>query len=288
MPVVTPASGTATLRARRRIFCDVAHDPPPRHDEATTMKSIQHVLWRGALALSLMAVGIGSGIGMPPAAARRRRGPTSASGVPPEASRAAQVLVCRGPLDRRRARPGTPCSPTALVVTARSDGAATIVGRSSTGSRNARRSPHAYGECSERRAAAPPSANRVPCRPADHATSPAGAQRAATLATSPRPMRAATARREQQHQPAVGGYGTCALGAWLQVRRCARPAQPEQPMPAPPARAAVKRQRIRPPSAGAQPGTGAAAAGRARRSSSHAFAPTIQPMARWRRAVPSR
>lgn len=30
------------------------------------MKSIQHVLWRGALALSLMAVGIGSGIGMPP------------------------------------------------------------------------------------------------------------------------------------------------------------------------------------------------------------------------------
>ena len=31
------------------------------------MKSLQHVLWRGALALSLMAVGIGSGIGMPPA-----------------------------------------------------------------------------------------------------------------------------------------------------------------------------------------------------------------------------
>ena len=31
------------------------------------MKSIQHVLWRGALALSLMAVGIGSGLGMPPA-----------------------------------------------------------------------------------------------------------------------------------------------------------------------------------------------------------------------------
>ena len=30
------------------------------------MKSLQHVLWRGALALSLMAVGIGSGIGMPP------------------------------------------------------------------------------------------------------------------------------------------------------------------------------------------------------------------------------
>ena len=30
------------------------------------MKSLQHVLWRGALALSLMAVGIGSGLGMPP------------------------------------------------------------------------------------------------------------------------------------------------------------------------------------------------------------------------------
>jgi hypothetical protein len=29
------------------------------------MKSLQHVLWRGALALSLMAVGIGSGLGMP-------------------------------------------------------------------------------------------------------------------------------------------------------------------------------------------------------------------------------
>ena len=31
------------------------------------MKSLQHVLWRGALALSLMAVGVGSGLGMPPA-----------------------------------------------------------------------------------------------------------------------------------------------------------------------------------------------------------------------------
>lgn len=30
------------------------------------MKSIQRVLWRGALALGLMAVGLGSGIGMPP------------------------------------------------------------------------------------------------------------------------------------------------------------------------------------------------------------------------------
>ena len=30
------------------------------------MKSLQHVLWRGALALSLLAGGIGSGLGMPP------------------------------------------------------------------------------------------------------------------------------------------------------------------------------------------------------------------------------
>ncbi len=31
------------------------------------MKSIQHVLWRGALALSLVAAGIGSSLGMPAA-----------------------------------------------------------------------------------------------------------------------------------------------------------------------------------------------------------------------------
>lgn len=31
------------------------------------MKSLQHVLWRGALALSLLAVGIGSGVGRTPA-----------------------------------------------------------------------------------------------------------------------------------------------------------------------------------------------------------------------------
>ena len=30
------------------------------------MKSIRHVLWRGALAFGLMAVGFGSGLGMPP------------------------------------------------------------------------------------------------------------------------------------------------------------------------------------------------------------------------------
>ncbi|QIL19730.1 hypothetical protein [Thermomonas sp. HDW16] len=30
------------------------------------MRSIQHVLWRGALALGLLAVGVGSGLGMPP------------------------------------------------------------------------------------------------------------------------------------------------------------------------------------------------------------------------------
>lgn len=38
------------------------------------MKSLQHVLWRGALALSLMAVGIGSGIGMPPVEQTASRG----------------------------------------------------------------------------------------------------------------------------------------------------------------------------------------------------------------------
>ena len=31
------------------------------------MRSLQHVLWRGALALSLMAIGVGSGLGMPSA-----------------------------------------------------------------------------------------------------------------------------------------------------------------------------------------------------------------------------
>ena len=30
------------------------------------MKSLQHVLWRGALALILVAAGLGSGLGMPP------------------------------------------------------------------------------------------------------------------------------------------------------------------------------------------------------------------------------
>ena len=31
------------------------------------MKSIQQVLWRGALALGLVAIGVGSSLGMPPA-----------------------------------------------------------------------------------------------------------------------------------------------------------------------------------------------------------------------------
>jgi len=52
------------------------------------MKSIQHVLWRGALALSLMAVGIGSGIGMPPA---ERAGTATDCPLPPSASLVAQV-----------------------------------------------------------------------------------------------------------------------------------------------------------------------------------------------------
>lgn len=36
------------------------------------MKSIEHVMWRGALALALTIVGIGSGIGMPPAETGKR------------------------------------------------------------------------------------------------------------------------------------------------------------------------------------------------------------------------
>lgn len=50
------------------------------------MKSIQHVLWRGALALSLMAVGVGSGIGMPPAATAKRA----------ECLDEARIMVVRG------------------------------------------------------------------------------------------------------------------------------------------------------------------------------------------------
>lgn len=48
------------------------------------MKSIQHVLWRGALALSLMAVGLGTGLGMPPA---------ERASVPGECPEASRVLV---------------------------------------------------------------------------------------------------------------------------------------------------------------------------------------------------
>ena len=35
------------------------------------MKSYEHVLWRGALALSLMTVGVGSGFVLPPAETSR-------------------------------------------------------------------------------------------------------------------------------------------------------------------------------------------------------------------------
>jgi hypothetical protein len=66
MPVVTTTIRTATFRLLGASFV-MWRTPPPCHDQGTTMKSLQHVLWRGALALSLMAVGIGSGLGMPPA-----------------------------------------------------------------------------------------------------------------------------------------------------------------------------------------------------------------------------
>jgi hypothetical protein len=42
------------------------------------MKSLQHVWWRGALALSLVAVGIGSGVGMAPA--EQAAGPANCAG----------------------------------------------------------------------------------------------------------------------------------------------------------------------------------------------------------------
>ena len=50
------------------------------------MKSIQHVLWRGALALGLMVVGLGSGLGMP------GTGGTAATDcrIPPQVSLAGQ------------------------------------------------------------------------------------------------------------------------------------------------------------------------------------------------------
>ena len=69
------------------------------------MKSLQHVLWRGALALSLMAVGIGSGIGMPPVeqTAARADCPVEMHLVadelpaPPHAN-GMRLVVLRGPL----------------------------------------------------------------------------------------------------------------------------------------------------------------------------------------------
>ena len=108
MPVVTPTSSTATVAAAGassvmwRAF-------PHRHDEATTMKSLQHVLWRGALALTLMAVGIGSGVGMAPA--EQAAIPANCPAQPrvlvaeqsPPAIRletAATVIVLRGALTR--------------------------------------------------------------------------------------------------------------------------------------------------------------------------------------------
>jgi hypothetical protein len=69
------------------------------------MKSIQHVLWRGALALGLMAVGLGSGLGMPPA--ERSASPTDcplparalASDRPADGQGEVAVIVLRRPLN---------------------------------------------------------------------------------------------------------------------------------------------------------------------------------------------
>ncbi|HWS77477.1 MAG TPA: hypothetical protein VN205_03770 [Thermomonas sp.] len=66
------------------------------------MKSIQHVLWRGALALSLMAVGVGTGLGMPPAEQAASAGdcPVATRGLladelPRAREQGARVLVLR-------------------------------------------------------------------------------------------------------------------------------------------------------------------------------------------------
>lgn len=43
------------------------------------MKSMQHVLWRGALALGLMMLGVGSGIGLPAGGSHAEDAATGAS-----------------------------------------------------------------------------------------------------------------------------------------------------------------------------------------------------------------
>ena len=69
------------------------------------MKSIQHVLWRGALALGLMAVGLGSGLGMPPAERSASPAdcpiPAPALASDPNAAHAGEVavIVLRRPLN---------------------------------------------------------------------------------------------------------------------------------------------------------------------------------------------
>ena len=71
------------------------------------MKSLQHVLWRGVFALGLMAVGIGSGIGMAPAEAARQQAECAGKAriliaspahgdLPRDAAVATAVIVRRG------------------------------------------------------------------------------------------------------------------------------------------------------------------------------------------------
>lgn len=71
------------------------------------MKSLQHVLWRGVFALGLMAVGIGSGIGMAPVDTARQQAECAGKariliarpahgGLPRDEAVATAIIVRRG------------------------------------------------------------------------------------------------------------------------------------------------------------------------------------------------
>lgn len=64
------------------------------------MKSMQHVLWRGALALALMVVGVGSGISLPQPAPGADAQASACAG---QATDAERVLAAGG-----RGRPAAP------------------------------------------------------------------------------------------------------------------------------------------------------------------------------------
>lgn len=73
------------------------------------MKSLQHVLWRGALALTLMAVGIGSGVGMIPAEQ------AAAPGDCPTATRVLVANAGQSPAARREPGETVIVAPRALT-----------------------------------------------------------------------------------------------------------------------------------------------------------------------------